>query len=158
MKNKNERLQVIKKLIGNKKISSQEELLKLLVAEGFNMTQATLSRDLHFLKVSKMPDTDDTYIYVLKDQEIRSATDPKTKLPINGFLSIQFAKGMGIIRTLPGFASGIASTIDTMQFKEVAGTIAGDDTILLIPTDGSKNEEIIRKFSKFIPDLKSKII
>jgi transcriptional regulator of arginine metabolism len=158
MKNKQERLQAIQKLIGKRKISSQEELLKLLLAEGFKMTQATLSRDLHFLKVSKMPDQDDSYIYVLKDQEVANAGELKAGFPLNGFLSMQFAQGMGLIRTLPGFASGIASAIDTMNIKEVAGTIAGDDTILLIPRDGCKNEDIVRKLSKFIPRMKSKII
>ena len=158
MKNKSERLQAIRKLIGKKKISSQEELLKLLVNEGFKMTQATLSRDLHFLKVSKMPDAEDNYIYFLKEQEIPNSSEIKAGFPLNGFISMQFAQGMGLIRTLPGFASGIASAIDIMNIREVAGTIAGDDTILLIPRDGSKNEDIIRKLSRFIPGMKTKLI
>jgi transcriptional regulator of arginine metabolism len=62
MKNKNERLLKIRKLIGNKKISSQDELLKQLEINGFKMTQATLSRDLKFLRVAKMPDGDKGYI------------------------------------------------------------------------------------------------
>jgi len=158
MKNKSERLQAIRRLIKKKKISSQEFLLRLLIAEGFKMTQATLSRDLHFLKVSKMPDGDDSYIYVLKEQEISSSPEILTGFPVNGFLTIQFVRGMGLIRTMPGFASGIASAIDTMNIRIVAGTIAGDDTILLIPRDGSKKEEIIKELSKLIPDMKSKII
>jgi transcriptional regulator of arginine metabolism len=156
MKNKGARLQAIRRLIGKMKISSQEELLKLLNAEGFNMTQATLSRDLHYLKVSKMPDEDNSYIYSLQEKETGNFTEIRTDFPLNGFLSIQFAQGMGLIRTLPGFASGIASAIDTMNIREVAGTIAGDDTILLIPRDGSKKEDIINKLSGFIPGVKSK--
>jgi transcriptional regulator of arginine metabolism len=158
MKNKSERLLAIRRLVGGKKLSSQEELLKYLAVEGFKMTQATLSRDLHLLKVSKMPDADDSYIYVLNDQEIPASPEIRTGFPLNGFLSIQFAQGMGIVRTLPGFASGIASAIDTMKIKEIAGTIAGDDTILVIPGDGSKKEEIIRKLGKYIPGIKTKII
>lgn len=158
MKNKNERLHAIQRLIGKKKISSQEELLKLLVTEGFKMTQATLSRDLHYLKVSKMPDADDSYVYVLKEQGAPASVEIRSGFPLNGFLSMQFVQGMGLIRTLPGFASGIASAIDTMNIREVAGTIAGDDTILLIPKDGFKKEEIIKKLSKFIPGMKSKLI
>jgi len=158
MKNKEERLQAIQRLIGKKKISSQEVLLKLLLAEGFKMTQATLSRDLHYLKVSKMPDLDDSYIYVLKEQDAVPSPEIRAGFPLNGFLSIHFAQGMGLIRTLPGFASGIASAIDTMKISEVAGTIAGDDTILLIPRDGTRKEEILKKLSKFIPGVKAKII
>ena len=158
MKNKSERLQAIKRLVGKMKISSQEELLKLLNAEGFKMTQATLSRDLRFLKVSKMPDTDDAYVYVLKDPENILISEIQSGFPLNGFLSMQFAQGMALIRTLPGFASGIASAIDAFNISEVAGTIAGDDTILLIPRDGTKKEEIIKKLSRFVPGMKSKMI
>jgi len=158
MKNKNERLAAIQRLIKKKKVSSQEELLKLLIAEGFKMTQATLSRDLHFLKVSKMPDGDDTYIYVLKEQGSLPSPDIKAGFPLNGLLSMQFVRGLAIIRTLPGFASGIASAIDTMKIREIAGTIAGDDTILLIPADGIEKEEIIKKLSRIIPEMKTKII
>lgn len=158
MKNKGERLLAIRRLIGKMKISSQEELLKLLIIEGFKMTQATLSRDLHYLKVSKMPDADDSYVYFLKEQEITPSPEIKSGFPLNGFLSMQFAQGIGLIRTLPGFASGIASAIDTMNIREVAGTIAGDDTILLIPRDGTKKEEIIKKLSRLIPGMKSKIL
>jgi transcriptional regulator of arginine metabolism len=158
MKNKSERLVAIRRLVGGKKISSQEELLKHLATEGFKMTQATLSRDLHFLKVSKMPDADDSYIYVLNDLEIPGSPEIRTGFALNGLLSIHFAQGMGLIRTLPGFASGIASAIDTMNIREIAGTIAGDDTILVIPRDGSKKEEIIRKLGKSIPGIKTKII
>jgi len=158
MKNKNERLAAIQRLIKKKKVSSQEELLKFLIAEGFKMTQATLSRDLHYLKVSKMPDGDDTYIYVLKEQGAVPSPDIKAGFPLNGLLSIQFVRGMAIIRTLPGFASGIASAIDTMKIREIAGTIAGDDTILLIPADGTEKEEIIKKLSRIIPEMKTKII
>jgi len=158
MKNKSERLHAIRKLIGRMKISSQEELLKYLIVEGFSMTQATLSRDLRYLKVSKAPDADNSYIYIIPEQDSSSFPEIRSGFPLNGFLSIQFAQGMGLIRTLPGFASGIASAIDTMNIKEVAGTIAGDDTILLIPKDGSQKEEIVRKLSGYIPGMKSKII
>lgn len=158
MKNKDKRLQAIRRLISKRKISSQEMLLKQLQAEGFKMTQATLSRDLHSLKVSKMPYSDDSYIYVLNDQEIVSSTELKAGFPLNGFLSIHFAKGMGLIRTLPGFASGIASAIDNMNIKDIAGTIAGDDTILMIPRDDSSIDDIIKKLSRFIPSVRNKII
>ncbi len=158
MKNKSDRLLAVKRLIGKKNISSQEELLRLLSSEGFKMTQATLSRDLRYLKVSKMAGDSGSYIYALQEQETSPSPVIRSGFPLNGFLSLQFAQGMALIRTLPGFASGIASAIDTMNIREVAGTIAGDDTILLIPRDGAKKEELIRKLSGFIPGMKSKIM
>jgi transcriptional regulator of arginine metabolism len=158
MRNKKDRLQTIRNLVGNKKISSQEDLLKLMIAHGFKMTQATLSRDLRDLKISKIRDTDDTYIYIHQDQDSRPSIEIKSGFPLNGFLSMQFAQGIALIRTLPGFASGIASAIDTMKIKEIAGTIAGDDTILLIPMDGTRKEEIVKKLSSFIPEIKTKLL
>ena len=158
MKNKGDRLLAVRRLIGKERISSQEELLKLLSAEGFHMTQATLSRDLRYLKVSKMPSEDDSYVYVLQEHEMRPSAEIRSGFPLNGFLSLRFVQGMALIRTLPGFASGIASAIDTMNIIEIAGTIAGDDTILLIPADGAKREVIIRHLSEFITEMNSKII
>jgi transcriptional regulator of arginine metabolism len=158
MRNKKDRLQTIRNIVGSKKISSQEDLLKQMIAHGFQMTQATLSRDLRDLKISKIRDTDDSYIYINQEQDSRPTIELRSGFPLNGFLSMQFAQGMALIRTLPGFASGIASAIDTMKIKEIAGTIAGDDTILLIPMDGSRKEEIIKKLSGFIPELKTKIL
>jgi transcriptional regulator of arginine metabolism len=122
------------------------------------MTQATLSRDLHYLKVSKMPDKDDLYYYTLRETDNRPTIEISAGFPMNGFLSVQFAQGMGLIRTLPGFASGIASAIDTMNIREIAGTIAGDDTILVIPADNIKKEELIKKLSGYFPGLQSKLI
>ena len=69
MKNKNERLMEIRRLIGSQNISSQEKLMKLLEKKGFELTQATLSRDLKYLKVAKMPDDKAGYVYILPDKE-----------------------------------------------------------------------------------------
>jgi transcriptional regulator of arginine metabolism len=157
MKNKSERLLAIRRMIGNTKISSQEELLKLLIADGFNMTQATLSRDLKLLKVAKIPDNDKGYIYMLQENGPSVNSEMQTGFPPNAFLAMEFAQGMGLIKTLPGFAAGIASAIDSFRLWEVAGTIAGDDTILLIPRDGVKKNEVISQLLKHFPLLKSKL-
>jgi len=158
MKNKSERLHTIRRLIGREKISSQEELLKQLETSGFSMTQATLSRDLKFLKVAKMPDDEKGYVYVLP--EVEQAISPRAmeNFPVNGFLSLEFSQGLGLMKTLPGFASSIASAIDMMKIWEIAGTIAGDDTILLIPRDGSRRDDIIRQLAEFIPGMKQKFM
>jgi len=158
MKNKKERLLKIRKLIGNKKISSQEELLKQMEISGFKMTQATLSRDMKFLRVAKMPDGDEGYIYSLPEAETSVSPRSLESFPMNGFLSLEFAQGLGLMKTLPGFASSIASAIDMMKIADIAGTIAGDDTILLIPRDGAKKEKVIRKLSGFIPGMKQNLI
>jgi transcriptional regulator of arginine metabolism len=142
MKNRNERLMEIRRLIGSQNISSQDELMKILVKKGFEMTQATLSRDLKYLKVAKMPDELAGYVYILpdKDQVIEDSGLPGQGL--GGLISLDFAQGMAILKTLPGHASSIAYTLDNLDAYEIAGTIAGDDTILLIPRDGVTRSDL----------------
>ncbi|MDP4187875.1 MAG: ArgR family transcriptional regulator [Bacteroidota bacterium] len=143
MNNKTKRLITIQNIISNHKISTQEELLMKLEKEGFEYTQATLSRDLKFLKVGRKADKEKGNIYVLP--ETKNASEPLQKTgayPINGFLSLAFSDHLAVIKTLPGYASVIASTIDRNNPYEIIGTLAGDDTILLIPAEGVSRSEI----------------
>lgn len=125
----------IRRLINGSNISSQEELLSLLERQGFSMTQATLSRDLKYLKVAKMPDSEKGYIYMLTERQLNDPSENEN-IPITGFVSIDFAQGMAVMKTLPGHAGSIAYALDNLNSYEIAGTIAGDDTILIIPRDG----------------------
>lgn len=158
MRNRNERLMAIRRLIGNRNISSQEELMKLLAQQGFEMTQATLSRDLKYLKVAKMPDDREGYVYILpdKEQSLEEAAMPGTGL--SGLLSIDFAQGMAILRTLPGHAGSIAYIIDNLNAYEIAGTIAGDDTILLIPRDGVSRTDLLNLLRLRVPGLLPELV
>ncbi len=157
MKNKSERLLEIRKLINSEKIASQDELLNRLKDKGFSMTQATLSRDLKYLRVSKVHDADKGSVYHLQDAE-HSPQTPFSGFLVEGLLTIEFAQGLGIIRTMPGYASSIAFAIDNMNIMELAGTIAGDDTIMLIPRDGARREDIYDQLSRMIPNILTKRI
>ncbi len=152
MKNRSERLLVIRKLIRDEKVASQDELLNHLKDNGFAMTQATLSRDLRYLRVSKIHDTEKGYIYFLPDNDgTAQPLVPWTNFLQEGIISIEFAQGMALLKTLPGYASSIASAIDSMNIIEIAGTIAGDDTILIIPRDGARKELILEQLSAVMP-------
>ena len=143
----------IRRLIGSRNVSSQDELMKLLEQQGYELTQATLSRDLKYLKVAKMPDDRTGYVYILPDKE---QVPGEVELPgqgFNGLVSVDFAQGMAILKTLPGHAGSIAYTIDHLNIYEIAGTIAGDDTILLIPRDGVKRNDLINILKMRIPGL-----
>jgi transcriptional regulator of arginine metabolism len=143
MKSKTQRLLAIRRLIEKEAVASQDELLSMLKQEGFEVTQATLSRDLKFLEAGKVPDKEKGYIYVLphaKQQNRRSSS--MGNFPLNGFISIEFARDMAVIKTHPGYAQSIASAIDELDAYEIMGTIAGDDTILLIPRDDVGKEDI----------------
>ncbi len=146
MKKKSERLLAIRKLIKNEKISSQEALLRKLKDDGYSMTQATLSRDLKYLRVSKIYDPVKGMIYSLPDSDQGPETTINGFLA-DGFLSVEYSQGLGVLRTLPGYASSIASAIDTMNIPEIAGTIAGDDTILIILRDGAIKDELNEQLS-----------
>jgi len=153
MKNRNERLMEIRRLIGSRNISSQEELNKLLEKRGYEMTQATLSRDLKYLKVAKMPDNQAGYVYILPDKDRVVEETGLGGQTLSGLISLDFAQGMAVLKTLPGHASSIAYTLDSLDSYEIAGTIAGDDTILLIPRDGVSKSDLANLLKLRMPGL-----
>lgn len=156
MGNRTERLLAIKNLITSNKISSQEELLALLEKLNLHFTQATLSRDLKFLKVNKISDPEKGYFYELPDQHT-SMSEAAENYAAQGFISIKFANHLGVIKTLPGYAPGIAALVDKADPFEIVGTIAGDDTILIIPHDNVSERDVISVLVLIIPELKDKL-
>ncbi len=156
---KSKRLLAIKNIITSQKVSSQEELLFLLEKSGFVTTQATLSRDLKFLKVAKVPDAQAGYVYSLHEVAGKSADDVVSDdFPVSGIETIEFSLNLAVIKTKPGFANGIASVIDSHGLYEILGTIAGDDTILLIAREGVSKPDVVNALSLFIPGIRSKVV
>lgn len=143
----------IRRLIGSRNISSQDELMQLLYKEGYELTQATLSRDLKYLKVAKMPDEKEGYVYILPDKEQEVEEVHASGSGMSGLISIDFAQGLAILKTLPGHAGMIAYTIDNLGAYEIAATIAGDDTILLIPRDGVSRTDVVNVLRLKMPGL-----
>lgn len=146
MKNKRERLGIISEILRMQVIGSQEELLDILRAKGYDVTQATLSRDLKVLKVAKTPLSNGAYKYVLPPQ-IKPISD---ELNAHNFtshgavLNLEFSGQLAVVKTKPGYANAIAWDIDNRSNDEVLGTIAGDDTILLIPREGVTRADITK--------------
>jgi transcriptional regulator of arginine metabolism len=161
MSGKTKRLLIIKKIISSMKIGTQEELLSILSEKGYLLTQATLSRDLKFLKIGKVSDVEKGYIYFLPDSKEKLTTKitgiSNDSFPIYGFISLKFSNNLGVIRTKAGYANSIASYIDAKAPYEILGTIAGDDTILLIPTEGIKPKDVKNSLIMIIPELDGKI-
>ena len=161
MKNKTQRLLTIRRIIDKEKVSNQEELLTRLMQEGYELTQATLSRDLKFLQVIKQPDRRGGYCYSLPVNLMNNGTETNTgdlqSFPLRGFKSLEFANNLGVIKTIPGYASSIASLIDSMDKYEILGTIAGDDTILLIPNEGVTHQDIMNALVVIMPELEEKL-
>lgn len=145
MKNKRNRLQIISEILRSTVVGSQEELLKLLGDRQCEVTQATLSRDLKLLKVAKTPLSNGTYKYVLPsfNKPLPNTSSFKTLMAHGAVISLEFSGNLAVVKTKPGYASAIAWDIDNKGSEQVLGTIAGDDTILLIPREGVSREDVL---------------
>lgn len=146
MKNKRERLTVISEILRLQVIGSQEELLEILREKGYDVTQATLSRDLKVLKVAKTPLSNGSYKYVLPPQNkpISNELSSMNFTSHGAVLSLDFSGHLAVVKTKPGYASAIAWDIDNRATEESLATIAGDDTVLLIPREGVSRGEIMK--------------
>ena len=155
MKNKIRRLQEIKEIISTSSVGSQEELLDILSKRGYDLTQATLSRDLKQMKVVKTPIAGGAYKYILPERNISSKTKDENVYSFvgSGFISITFSGCMAVIKTRPGYASSIAYEIDEKAQNEILGTVAGEDTIFLVIDEKVTREEVIKSLSTFIPNI-----
>ncbi len=149
---KTDRHTAIKAAILTNEITCQEQLLNILTSKGFDITQATLSRDIKELKIVKMPSASGNYIYQFSDAFVNMGEDT-TPLSNYGFVSIEFSGQLAVIKTRPGYAMAIAGEIDNKANNTILGTVAGDDTILLIPREGISREEVVSSLARFIPNI-----
>jgi len=133
---KTKRLLAIEKIITEESISTQDDLLKKLKGKGMSCTQATLSRNLRQLGIGRVTDGSGGYKYAMADNNRTTVNSPVKLNIVPVIKEIVDAKGLMVIKTLPGNASNTAFFIDGAGRYEIAGTIAGDDTILVIPRDG----------------------
>lgn len=160
MKNKNNRLEAIRMVISEQDIKNQEQLLEILTAKGYSVTQATLSRDLKKMKISKVANTYGDYLYVLPNhallQKKASSHQPEESQlnqPRYGFVSLNFSGNMAVIKTKPGYASSLAYDIDGHNIPGILGTIAGDDTLLIVLSESANRVEIKHQLEPIIVSL-----
>jgi transcriptional regulator of arginine metabolism len=152
------RLARLRHIIETRQIRSHEVLLRFLSEEGFNVTQATLSRDLKYLKVGKVPDGRGGYVYTFSDSASKVGSDKSLVEDFRrGFISIEFSGNQAVVKTLPGHASSVAFAIDNLNIPEVLGTIAGNDTILLVPRNGVSPGELFKGLQERIPGLEEEM-
>ncbi len=122
----------IREFIANYEIDTQDELVEKLRSSGFNVTQATVSRDIKELHLIKVPLEDGRYKYSLPaDQKFNPLHKLKRTLS-DSFIGIDYTDNLIVMKTLPGNANAIGALIDNLQWKEIMGTICGDDTCLII--------------------------
>ncbi|MBX6395155.1 MAG: transcriptional regulator ArgR [Alicyclobacillaceae bacterium] len=129
---KGRRLMKIREIVSTRQIETQEELVQALRESGFQVTQATVSRDIKELRLIKTPTPDGRYVYALPpEQTLYSEARLRRMLP-ESFVALDRAENLIVMKTLPGNAHAVAALIDAIGWTEIMGTIAGDDTILII--------------------------
>lgn len=155
---KQKRIDMLRRLIVSSNAGNQEDILSMLEAEGYPVTQATLSRDLKELKVAKMPDGLGGYRYVLPEMAPAAGNTPNANVAgrehiISGIISVEFSGQMCVIKTRPGYANMIAAILDAPLNAKIMGSIAGDDTIFMVLRAGTDADAISADMETVIPGI-----
>ncbi|MBC6714256.1 arginine repressor [Treponema sp. Marseille-Q3903] len=154
MKERQSRLKAIKNLIKNNTIESQDDLQSLLLKEGYDVTQATLSRDLKLLKVAKVPDGQNGYMYALPGEGENAESEAiYVQDFLRGYVSIDFSGNIVVIKTFSGHANTVCNALDNLNMDEVLGTVAGDNCMFACIKEGVSGDEFMKKLKKHIPGL-----
>lgn len=137
-------------LIEKYDVETQEELAELLKKAGFQVTQATVSRDIRELQLSKIPTGDGRQKYVVLRQDDSHLVDKYIRVLKDGLISMDMAQNILVIRTVSGMASAVAVAVDAMKFKEIVGSIAGDDTIMMAVRTVEETKVVMDKIHKML--------
>ncbi|MDY4971481.1 MAG: arginine repressor [Lachnospiraceae bacterium] len=140
----------IRELIGRYDIETQEELAERLNMEGFNVTQATVSRDIRELKLTKMPNGRGKQCYTLLKKEEDEMKDKYIRIFCDGFVSMDMAQNLLVIKTVSGLAMAVAAALDGLHFPQVVGCIAGDDTIMCAVRSVDDTVVLMREVQKMV--------
>ncbi|MBQ5398156.1 MAG: arginine repressor [Ruminococcus sp.] len=137
-------------LINEHPIETQEELLRRLKENGFNVTQATVSRDIKELRLLKSLSPDGKYRYTSIKKSVSDSDDNVRGFFNSSVVSIKFAQNMVVIKTLAGMANALCASLDGMKLTGVIGTIAGDDTIFIVCLDTDNAEKLVVDLKKYL--------
>ena len=142
MRERHNRLSVVKEIIKNNRIDNQDTLLDLL------------KEDLKMLKVGKISDGWSGYYYSLPENDLVSESEKSYIQDVRrGIISIEFSGNVGVVKTRPGHANSVGFALDVLNLPEILGSIAGDDTIFLILREGMTKEDLLESFQTRIPEI-----
>lgn len=138
---KSGRQEKIISLVERCEIETQEELIGLLLREGYRVTQATVSRDIKELKLSKVPTGRGTYKYALPKQDDNAGSLKFNSALIESIKKVDYSGNIIVLSTYPGLANAVAAGLDSIETNEILGSVAGDDTIFIVTRglDSSKS-------------------
>ena len=148
---KNARQDEIVKIIQSMEIETQDQLLEVLRARGFATTQATISRDIKDLRMVKELTASGGYRYAMSDRKSSSASDTRLRnIFKEGVVSAEVAQNIVVVRTMPGLASAACSALDGMEIEGMVGSLAGDDTGILIMRDNASAQQFVGEIHKLL--------
>jgi len=140
----------IVELIENYQIETQEDLAQRLKDAGFSVTQATVSRDIRELKLSKVPMGSGRQKYALIRSSDAHLADKYIRVLKDGYISMDNAQNILVIKTVSGMAMAVAAAVDAMKLKEIVGSIAGDDTIMVAVRTTEETKDVMRKIREIL--------
>ena len=142
----------IAELIGKYDIETQEELADRLNAEGFQVTQATVSRDIRELKLTKVAMSNGRQKYAALTEANEDLSEKYTRVFRDAFVSMDMAQNILVIKTVSGMAMAVAAAIDAMHLHEIVGCIAGDDTIMCAVRSVDDTIAVMSRLRKLVED------
>lgn len=142
----------ILELIQKNDIETQEELLDYLNGEGYRVTQATVSRDIRELKLTKVAMKNGRQKYAVLAENTNDMLEKYTRIFQNGFVSMDMAQNILVVKTVPGMAMAVAAALDSMDCHEIVGSIAGDDTIMCAVRTVEDTVTLMERLRKIVED------
>lgn len=140
---KKQRHAKIKELVEKYEIETQEDLAKRLIEAGFGVTQATVSRDIREMKLTKIPKKNGGFKYAILMESEHYLSDKYLRVLRDGFVSMETAQNILVVKTVAGMAMAVAAAIDAMKLN-IVGSIAGDDTIMMVMKTSHGAEEVYK--------------
>ncbi len=150
---KTERQNRILELVSKYEIETQEEMIERLRSEGYMVTQATVSRDLKELKLTKALTARGTYRYCVSNGRSTAGNVKLHNAMADSILHVDYSVNNVVIKTFPGLAQAVASSIDAMNMHSILGCVAGDDTIIIVTRDEESSAEISEKLRELMKTL-----
>ena len=147
---KTKRQTKILELIKKNDIETQEELLEFLVKDGFAVTQATVSRDIREMKLTKIATSSGKQKYAALNETSDDMSEKFVRVLRDGYVSMDMAQNILVIKTVSGMAGAVCASIDAMQFHEIVGSIAGDDTIMCAIRSTEDAVAIMKRLRKIV--------
>ena len=147
---KSQRHTRILELISKYEIETQEDMMTRLQSEGFKVTQATVSRDLKELKLTKVPTARGTYRYSINSGRYHTGNVKLNNAMVDSIIGVDYSLNNIVIKTYPGLAQAVASAVDALNMHDILGCVAGDDTIIIVTRGEESSIEISEKITELM--------